>query len=316
MGAIVSNGINSCHRDILKMAIVVRRGFFWVGMGCPFLAFGSVDRLAEACYIWPMRIALGIEYDGAGFCGWQRQAEGLAVQEVVERALAGVAGHPVELACAGRTDKGVHATQQVVHFDAAAVRPDHAWVLGVAGSLPPSVRVLWARRVGEEFHARFGALGRRYRYLLWCAPVAPAIQRGQLGWEFHPLQLAPMQSAASRLIGTHDFSAFRSSECQSRQPVRTLRQLEVEQAGGPSGQLFAFTVEADAFLHHMVRNLVGTLIAVGRGEQPPEWVSEVLAARDRARAGITAPAQGLYFCGARYAPEHGLPGDRLPMVPG
>jgi tRNA pseudouridine38-40 synthase len=250
-----------------------------------------------------VRIALGIEYDGSRFCGWQTQTAGCGVQDALQRALAVIAGHPIEVVAAGRTDAGVHATQQVVHFDTTAQRPDSAWVRGVNSFLPDSVAVLWAQPVNAEFHARFSAQTRSYRYVLLNHPVRPAIAAGHIGWFHAPLALAPMQAAAQWLLGTHDFSAFRAAECQAKSPIRTLHSLSITQ----TGQRFTFDLNANAFLHHMVRNIVGALVYVGKGKHPPEWLGELLQHRDRTRAAPTFAADGLYLYTVRYAPEWALP---------
>ena len=250
-----------------------------------------------------VRIALGIEYDGSRFCGWQTQTAVCGVQDALQRALAVIAGHPVEVVAAGRTDAGVHATLQVVHFDTVAQRPDSAWVRGVNSFLPDSVVVLWAQPVNAGFHARFSAQTRSYRYVLLNHPVRPAIAAGRIGWFHAPLVLEPMRAAAQLLVGTHDFSAFRAAECQAKSPIRTLHSLSVKQIG----HRFSFDLSANAFLHHMVRNIVGALVYVGKGKYPPEWVGELLAQRDRSRAAPTFAADGLYLNAVRYAPEWGLP---------
>ena len=250
-----------------------------------------------------VRIALGIEYDGSRFCGWQTQTAVCGVQDALQRALAVIAGHPVEVVAAGRTDAGVHATLQVVHFDTVAQRPDSAWVRGVNSFLPDSVVVLWAQPVNAGVHARFSAQTRSYRYLLLNHPVRPAIAAGRIGWFHAPLALEPMRAAAQLLVGTHDFSAFRAAECQAKSPIRTLHSLSVKQIG----HRFSFDLSANAFLHHMVRNIVGALVYVGKGKYPPEWVGELLAQRDRSRAAPTFAADGLYLNAVRYAPEWGLP---------
>ena len=245
-----------------------------------------------------MRIALGLEYDGSGFCGWQSQAGGGAVQDAVEAALSIVADRPTRVVCAGRTDAGVHALAQVVHFDTDAVRPDTAWVRGVNAHLPPSVAVRWAQPVAEEFHARFSALGRRYRYLLLNRGERPGLMARRVGWCHRPLDAEAMATAAALLLGEHDFSAFRSVECQAKSPVKMLRRADVAR----HGDLLVFDFEASAFLHHMVRNLVGALVYVGKGAHPPAWLGELLAGRDRARAAPTFEACGLYFAGVDYDP--------------
>jgi tRNA pseudouridine38-40 synthase len=245
-----------------------------------------------------MRIALGLEYDGSGFCGWQSQAGGGAVQDALEAALAVVAHAPVRVVCAGRTDAGVHALAQVVHFDTEAVRPDTAWVRGVNAHLPASVAVRWAQQVPAEFHARFSARGRRYRYLLLNRGERPALMAQRAGWFHRPLDESLMREAAGLLLGEHDFSAFRAVECQAKTPVKTLRRADLVR----HGDLLVFDFEASAFLHHMVRNLVGTLVFVGKGAHPPSWVGELLASRDRSRAAPTFDACGLYFAGVDYDP--------------
>ena len=250
-----------------------------------------------------VRIALGIEYDGSRFCGWQTQTAACSVQDALQRALAVIAGHPVEVVAAGRTDAGVHATLQVVHFDTTAHRPNSAWVRGVNSFLPDSVAVLWAQPVNAEFHARFSAQSRNYRYLLLNHPVRPAIAAGRIGWFHAPLALEPMRAAAQLLLGTHDFSAFRAAECQAKSPIRTLHSLCVKQ----TGYRFSFDLSANAFLHHMVRNIVGALVYVGKGKYPPEWVGELLQQRDRSRAAPTFAADGLYLNAISYAPEWALP---------
>lgn len=245
-----------------------------------------------------MRIALGLEYEGSGFCGWQSQAGGGAVQNVLESALSIVADAPTRVVCAGRTDAGVHALAQVVHFDTEAVRPDTAWVRGVNAHLPASVAVRWAQPVSSEFHARFSARGRHYRYLLLNRPERPGLMARRVGWFHRPLDVETMAAAASLLLGEHDFSAFRSIECQAKSPVKILRRAGIVR----HGDLLVFDFEASAFLHHMVRNLVGALVYVGKGAHPPVWLAELLAGRDRARAAPTFEACGLYFAGVDYDP--------------
>lgn len=247
--------------------------------------------------------ALGIAYDGTDFSGWQRQQEVSGVQELVERALSRVAGHPVETFCSGRTDAGVHATQQIVHFTHASSRLEKAWLQGANNSLPPSVRILWACPVPLDFHARFGAVSRAYQYHLLNQSGPDALEHRYTAWDFHPLQLEPMREAASLLLGSHDFSAFRSAHCQSHLPLRDLQRLEIAQIG----KRWVFTVEASGFLHNMVRILVGTLLEVGKGARAPQWVQEVRVSMDRTRAGMTMPTNGLFYCGARYEKRFGIP---------
>jgi tRNA pseudouridine38-40 synthase len=245
-----------------------------------------------------MRIALGLEYDGSAFCGWQSQAGGGSVQDALEAALSTVADGASRVVCAGRTDAGVHALAQVVHFDTDAQRPDTAWVRGVNAHLPSSVAVRWARPMPDEFHARFSATGRRYRYLLLNRGQRPGLMAARVGWFHRPLDADAMAEAAGLLLGEHDFSAFRAAECQAKSPVKTLRRAGVERHGDP----LVFDFEASAFLHHMVRNLVGALVYVGKGAHPPAWLAELLAGRDRARAAPTFEACGLYFAGVDYDP--------------
>lgn len=249
---------------------------------------------------------MGLEYDGARFCGWQTQPSGCGVQDHLEAALRHIAGERVETVCAGRTDSGVHALAQVVHFDTAAARPDSAWVRGVNASLPAALAVLWAREVDGEFHARYAALNRCYRYVLLNRAVRPAAGHGRIGWFHLPLDLEPMREAARLLVGEHDFSAFRAAECQSRSPVRDLRRLDIER----HGDYVVFEVCANAFLQHMVRNLVGALVYVGKGRHRPDWVGEVLAGRDRAAAAPTFDPAGLYLAQVDYDAAWGLPAAR------
>lgn len=250
-----------------------------------------------------MRIALGVEYDGSRFCGWQTQPQGCAVQDAVERALAGIAGAPVSTICAGRTDAGVHALAQVVHFDTAVDRPESAWVRGTNALLPPACAVTWSREVGTEFHARYSAQARCYRYVLLNHPVRPAAEQARVGWIHVPLELEKMRSAAHALVGEHDFSAFRSAECQARSPVRRIERVDIAR----HGDYLVFDLRANAFLHHMVRNIVGCLVTVGKGKYPPDWVGEVLASRDRARGAPTFEAGGLYLSRVIYDERWNLP---------
>jgi tRNA pseudouridine38-40 synthase len=250
-----------------------------------------------------MRIALGLEYDGSRFLGWQTQPGGGTVQDTLQSALGVIAGAPVGVTCAGRTDRGVHALEQVVHFDAGALRPESAWVRGVNALLPESVAVQWAREVPSEFHARYAARARTYRYVLLNRAVRPALAARHAGWFHLPLDLAAMRTGARHFLGEQDFSAFRSAECQAATPVRTLHSLEIE----ARGERIDFVLRANAFLHHMVRNIVGTLVHVGAGKQPPDWVAEVLRSRERARAAPTFAAEGLYLERVEYEPHWNLP---------
>ncbi|MCC7486108.1 MAG: tRNA pseudouridine(38-40) synthase TruA [Burkholderiales bacterium] len=255
-----------------------------------------------------MRIALGLEYDGCCFCGWQTQPQGCGVQDALERALAGIAGGPVATVCAGRTDAGVHGVAQVAHFDTTASRPDSAWVRGTNALLPPAVAVTWSREVSPDFHARYRVLSRTYRYLLLNRAVRAALGHGRAGWFHAPLELESMRAAARFVLGEHDFSAFRAAECQARSPVRTLLRCDLSR----HGEWIVFDVSANAFLHHMVRNLVGALVEVGRGARPPEWIAQVLAGRDRRVAAPTFEAAGLYLMRVEYDPRWGVPPAREP----
>jgi tRNA pseudouridine38-40 synthase len=259
-----------------------------------------------------MRLALGLQYDGSTFHGWQTQADGSGIQDVVEQALARLAGAAVPTICAGRTDAGVHATHQVVHIEPEVVRPLTAWVRGVNRYLPEAVAVRWAVEVPQGFHARFSARWRRYDYWLLNEPVRSPLLAHRAGWLCRPLGVEPMQRAALSLIGQHDFSAFRSSECQAASPVRELRELSVERYG----RMIRFRVTANAFLHHMVRNIVGTLVYVGLGRQRAAWVGEVLDKRDRGAAAPTISAAGLYLTGVEYDANFGLPAVTDEIAPG
>lgn len=249
------------------------------------------------------RIALGIEYDGSAFSGWQTQLHATGVQAVLEAALSKVADHPVEVVAAGRTDAGVHASMQVVHFDTTATRSERGWMLGGNSNLPQHISVLWAREVPEVFHARYSAQARSYRYLILNRRPRPAIAFDRVCWIREPLDAALMHDTAQVLLGEHDFSSFRAAECQARTPIRNLYEIKVQR----HCEVLILDVTANAFLHHMVRNIAGTLIAVGLGERPAAWVSEVLAVRDRRLGGVTAVPQGLYLVGVRYAPALQLP---------
>jgi tRNA pseudouridine38-40 synthase len=249
------------------------------------------------------RIALGIEYDGSRFLGWQTQPGGGTVQDVLEPALAAIAGAAVSVTAAGRTDRGVHARGQVIHFDTGAARPASAWVRGVNALLPDAVAVLWSHEVDAEFHARYSAVSRTYRYELVNRPVRPALVASHVGWFHQPLDLGKMQEAAAYLVGEHDFSAFRSSECQAKTPVRTLHALEIE----ADGERIDFVLRANAFLHHMVRNIIGTLVYVGKGKQPASWAMEILLSKDRTKAAPTFGPEGLYLEKIDYDGRWGLP---------
>jgi tRNA pseudouridine38-40 synthase len=251
-----------------------------------------------------MRIAVGVQYDGAHFRGWQAQQPGVrTVQASLEQALGKVAAHPVRLACAGRTDAGVHGVGQVAHFDTTAVRSARAWVLGGNANLPDDLSLSWACAVPDEFHARFTALARRYRYLILNQPQRSALWQGRAAWHYRPLDAGRMAEAGQALLGEHDFSAFRAAQCQARHPVRELRELIVQRRGNG----IVLEVEANGFLQHMVRNIAGVLMAIGAGERHVEWAQQVLEQRDRTRAGVTAPAAGLYLLAVRYPERFGLP---------
>ncbi len=250
-----------------------------------------------------MRIALGIEYDGSPYCGWQSQAEGITVQDTLQKALSEIAGETIGVHAAGRTDTGVHGIEQVVHFDTNVERPLQAWVRGVNALLPNSISVLWAHFVPDEFHARFSAQGRSYRYLLVNRSIRPAIQTGKVGWHHAPLDLELMKAAAQSLLGKHDFSAFRSAQCQAKSPVKHLRQLDIYR----EGDMLIFDVSADAFLHHQVRNIIGCLVYVGKGKYPVAWLAKVLASGDRKLAAPTFAPDGLYLRCITYEAKWGLP---------
>jgi len=250
-----------------------------------------------------MRVALGIEYDGAQFFGWQRQREVITVQEVLEKALSTVANHPVDVFCAGRTDAGVHGTGQVVHFNTDAVRGERAWTLGVNANLPDSVAVRWAKEVNEDFHARFSATARRYRYIIYNSKLRPAILQHGLSHYHPPLDADKMHLAAQSLLGEQDFSSFRAAQCQSNSPFRFVHFVKVTR----HNDFVVIDIKANAFVHHMVRNIAGSLISIGRGDKPVEWLAEVLAAKDRTLAAETAKPHGLYLIEVDYPEEFNLP---------
>lgn len=252
-----------------------------------------------------MRIALGIEYDGTDFLGWQRLTVGASVQAEVEQALSRVAAAPVTVSCAGRTDTGVHGRCQVVHFDTLAQRAMRGWVLGACSLLPASIAVLWAQPVAPEFHARHSALSRRYEYLILNRPIRAALDARRVTWERLPLDAGRMHAAIQALLGAHDFTSFRALSCQAKHPRRTVLAASVRREGA----CVYVEIEANGFLHHMVRNIVGSLLPIGRGERPVEWMAELLAARRRSVAGPTAPPSGLSFIGPRYAAHWGLPAE-------
>jgi tRNA pseudouridine38-40 synthase len=250
-----------------------------------------------------VRLALGIAYRGGRYHGWQHQSDGRTVQDQVERALSKFVGAAVTTVCAGRTDAGVHAFNQVVHIDSPVDRETASWLRGSNRYLPSDIALQWCQPVPTDFHARYHAHGRRYRYWLLQSPVRPALESGQVGWVFRPLDGDAMRAAAAHLVGEHDFSSFRSSECQARSPVKTLRGLSIRQVGA----YWRFDFDGSAFLHHMVRNLMGCLLAVGTGRQLPDWLLTVIAARNRDAAAPTFSADGLYFAGPYYEASLGLP---------
>ncbi|XZG71925.1 tRNA pseudouridine(38-40) synthase TruA [Chitinibacteraceae bacterium HSL-7] len=255
-----------------------------------------------------MKVALALEYDGRAFSGWQVQPRQRTVQGELERAISTLAGHAVRVHAAGRTDAGVHAARQIVHFETDAVRPLTAWVRGVNSFLPEGVAVLWSGAVGEAFHARFSATARHYRYLLLNHPVRPALLAGRVGWLHQPLDVDAMRAAAQLLLGEHDFSSFRAAECQANSPVKLMHKINLTM----EGQLMTVDLSASAFLHHMVRNIMGALLHIGKGNESPGWMAELLAARDRTIAPPTFMPDGLYLSGVSYAPEHGVPGEPAP----
>lgn len=250
-----------------------------------------------------MRIALGLEYDGRGFCGWQSQPSACGVQNHLEKALAEIAGAPVAVTAAGRTDTGVHASFQVAHFDVSVERPVTAWVRGVNAYLPDGMAVIWAKEMPDDFHARFAVEERGYRYVLLNHPTRPGLMAGKVGWHHRPLDEHAMHLAAGRLLGRHDFSAFRAAECQARSPEKDLRQAGVTR----QGDFLALDFRADGFLHHMVRNIVGCLVHIGAGQAGPEWMDELLTHKDRTRAAPTFMPDGLYLSHIRYPLRFDLP---------
>jgi tRNA pseudouridine38-40 synthase len=257
-----------------------------------------------------MRFAAGIEYDGRGFFGWQRQAEGRTVQGCVEKAISKVADHPLGVICAGRTDTGVHATGQVIHFDTEAERPLSNWLRGSNANLPDDVSMHWISRIDDTFHARFSAIRRHYRYIIYNHPARPALLRNHVCWEYPELDADVMARAGRYLLGEHDFTSFRAVACQAHSPVRTIHSLDIRR----SDRFIYIDVVANAFLHHMVRCIAGVLIKTGCGEQPPGWVREVLQAKDRRVSGINAPPTGLYLVNVRYPGHFTVPSDtRLPV---
>ncbi len=258
-----------------------------------------------------MKYALGIEYSGTAYCGWQRQPHCESIQQNLETALGFVADHPVELVCAGRTDAGVHAFGQVAHFESTAERSQRAWLLGANCRLPRDIRLQWVTPVSDDFHARFSATARTYRYIILNAEVPSAIFHDRSSWEFRPLDHEAMHECAQMLVGEHDFSSFRAVGCQAKSARRDLQEISVVR----ENQLLYLDIKANAFLYHMVRNIAGSLIAVGKGEQDLAWFRQMFEARDRNLADVTAPAAGLYFLQAWYEPRFKLPSSsRKPVL--
>jgi tRNA pseudouridine38-40 synthase len=257
-----------------------------------------------------MRIALGLEYNGASYCGWQSQSSGCGVQDALEMAIRSIVDHEVRTHAAGRTDAGVHALMQVVHFDTETLRPETAWVRGVNAFLPDTIRVVWAKQVEETFHARFLAVQRRYQYLLVNQPTAPAIQADRAGWYHMPLDIAAIEKAIAYLQGEHDFSAFRASECQAKSPIKNLQIATVKK----HTEWIVFEFAANAFLHHQVRNMVGALVYVGKGNYSPEFIKELLIQKDRTLSPPTFSAKGLYLVGVKYDERLGLPNTQREIV--
>ncbi|MDD2917424.1 tRNA pseudouridine(38-40) synthase TruA [Rhodoferax sp.] len=258
-----------------------------------------------------VRVALGISYHGGHYQGWQSQSSRQTVQDQLEKALGRFANHRVSTLCAGRTDAGVHGLMQVVHFDTPLARPEPSWVRGPNALLPRDIAVQWAKVVPKRFHCRASAVSRRYVYVVLQSSVRPSLDQGRVGWVYRPLRLEPMQQAAQQLVGEHDFTSFRASACQALSPVKNMLRIAISQRGA----YWRFEFEANAFLHHMIRNLMGCLIAIGDQRHPPEWINTVLAARDRDAAAPTFSPDGLYFLGPRYEPHWGLPEDS-PLLDG
>jgi len=269
----------------------------------------SKEKSIGATQVAPRRFALCIEYAGKNYKGWQSQKfDNLpTVQEHVEVALSKIANHPVKVVCAGRTDTGVNGTYQIIHFDSHAQRDMRAWVLGANSQLPEDIAVQWAVPVDDSFHARFSAMSRRYRYIIYSNPVMPAILAKGVTWTHKPLNVDDMQQAAQYLRGEHDFSSYRAVACQAKTAVRTISAINVY----THGELIVVDVQANAFLHHMIRNIAGVLISIGAGEAEPVWALDVLEAKDRRKGGVTAPPHGLYFVDVKYPDEYHLPASKL-----
>ncbi|WP_280561579.1 MULTISPECIES: tRNA pseudouridine(38-40) synthase TruA [unclassified Chromohalobacter] len=253
------------------------------------------------------RIALGVEYDGSAYCGWQRLTQAPSVQAALEAALSKIANTPVQALCSGRTDTGVHATRQVVHFDAPVARTQKAWLFGTNAKLPRDIAVRWVVPVADDFHARLSALARRYRYVIFNQPSRPVLERANVTWCREPLDAERMHAAAQALIGEHDFSSFRAAGCQSKSAHRHVHFIEVRRYG----QMVVLDIQANAFLHHMIRNIAGALMAVGRGDHPTNYPGELLALRDRTQGNVTAPGCGLHFVDVYYDERFELPQEPL-----
>ena len=258
------------------------------------------------------RWAAGVEYLGTRYSGWQWQGHAPSVQQEVERVLSTVGDHPIKVIAAGRTDAGVHALHQVIHFDSDAARAPHAWLFGANSQLPRDISLRWVQPADAEFHARYNATARSYRYVMWTGRARSALLEGRVTWLIAGLDAGAMHGAAQSLVGEHDFSAFRDADCQSRTPMRNLHAISVRQ----HGDFTVLDVKANAFLHHMVRNIAGVLMAIGQGKQPASWAQAVLASRNRAQGGVTAEAGGLYFVGPEYPAQFALPAAPAPWFPG
>ncbi len=263
-----------------------------------------------------MRIAMGLSYNGQAYEGWQSQSSGKTVKDKLEKALSKFTQTPVSTLCAGRTDAGVHGLMQVIHFDTELDRTPYSWVRGTNRYLPLDIAVQWAREMPREFHCRGSAIARRYAYVVLESAVRPSVEVGRVGWVYRPLDLAAMQQAAQYVMGEHDFTSFRASSCQALTPVKTMTRIDITRKSTQTGSaVWRFEFEASAFLHHMIRNLMGCFVKIGSGDQPPEWMAEVLAARDRDAAAPTFSPDGLYFLGPRYDTKWDLP-DRTPAYDG
>jgi tRNA pseudouridine38-40 synthase len=251
------------------------------------------------------KYAIGIEYSGSGYSGWQRQKHSKSIQEQVENALSYVANHAIRLICAGRTDAGVHAVEQVAHFETEVVRKDRSWILGSNCRLARDIRIKWVVQIDNEFHARFSAIARSYRYIILNSRITSALFHDKVSWQHYPLDHTNMHQAAQILLGEHDFSAFRAAGCQSKTSTRKIHEISVTK----QGEMIFLDIKANAFLYHMVRNIAGSLIAVGKGEKSHHWLTQILEGKDRKKAAITAPAEGLYFLQAHYPAQFKLPSE-------